>query len=151
MNLNVKKLIKSIALPLGLGIIVGILTSNYTKYNDMIMPQFAPPAILFPIVWTLLYTLMGISNYIVKENTNDKNILNIYYLQLLVNLTWSFLFFVFRFYLFSFFWILLLIILVVFMIFEFYKVSKLSAYLQIPYLIWLIFASILNFSIYLLN
>ena len=151
MKLNIKNLAKSIIIPLGLGIIVGLLTGNSAKYNDLVEPSFAPPAILFPIVWTILYILMGISHYIVKESNADQDTLTIYNLQLGVNLLWSFFFFTFRFYLFSFLWIILLIILVIIMIRKFYKISSLSAYLQIPYLIWLIFASILNLSIYILN
>ena len=151
MKLNVKNLAKSIVIPLGVGIIVGLLTSSNAKYNDLVQPSFAPPAILFPIVWTILYILMGISNYIVKEKNADQDTLTVYNLQLGVNLLWSFFFFTFRFYFLSFLWIILLIILVIIMIKKFYKISPLSAYLQIPYLIWLIFACILNLSIYILN
>ena len=96
---------------------------------------------------------MGISSYIIiKSNSNKKNdALFIYGVQLIINLFWSIWFFVFRFYFLSFIWILLLIGFVVVMIKKFYTISKISAYLQIPYLLWLIFAAILNLSIWILN
>ena len=143
---------KSILIPLLIGGLVGLVTSNYIDYNNLIQPSFAPPGILFPIVWTILYTLMGVSYGILKSNslTNEK-INTIYYLQLFVNALWSFFFFVFEWRLFSFFWILLLIVLVVLMIKEFYAKNKVAGLLQIPYLLWISFASVLNLSIYLLN
>ena len=144
--------IKSILVPLLIGGFVGLVTSNYTNYNTLIQPSFAPPAILFPIVWTILYTLMGISYGILKSKSlTDDKINIIYYSQLFVNALWSFFFFVFKWRLFAFFWILLLIALVILMIIEFYKKNKLSGWLQIPYLLWISFASILNLSVYLLN
>ena len=153
MKINFKKLIISILIPLLLGGIVGFLTSGSNSYNDLVQPFFAPPAILFPIVWTILYILMGISFYIIdtSNNTFKGDAKFIYYLQLIVNLLWSFFFFTFKWYLFSAIWIVLLIILVITMIKKFYNISKLSAYLQIPYLLWLVFALILNISIFVLN
>lgn len=151
LSIKIKKLIISILIPLGLGTLVGLLTSP--NNSDIIMPSFAPPAILFPIVWSILYILMGISNYIITESDNlqkDKAI-SIYKLQLIVNLLWSFIFFTFKLYFISFLWIILLIILVIIKIKRFYDISKVSGLLQLPYLLWLIFASILNLSIFILN
>jgi len=143
---------KSILIPVLVGAIVGIVTSSFINYNTLQQPPFAPPSILFPIVWTILYTLMGVSYGILESNSLvDSKINFIYYLQLFVNALWSFFFFVFEWRLFSFFWILLLIALVVIMIVEFYKKNKVAGLLQIPYLIWLIFAAYLNFGVYLLN
>ena len=144
--------VKSILLPVVLGSIVGFITFASMDYDYLIQPSFAPPAILFPIVWSILYTLMGVSYGILKSNSlADNKVNNIYYLQLFVNLLWSIIFFILKWRLFAFFWILLLIVLVILMIVEFYKRNKISGLLQIPYLIWITFASILNFSIYLLN
>ena len=144
--------IKSILIPLLVGGLVGFLTSNYINYNTLTQPSFAPPAILFPIVWTILYTLMGVSYGILKSNSlTDDKINTIYYSQLFVNALWSFFFFVFELRLFAFFWILLLIALVILMIIEFYKKNKLAGLLQIPYLLWISFASVLNLAVYLLN
>ena len=144
--------IKSILIPLLVGGLVGFLTSNYINYNTLIQPNFAPPAILFPIVWTILYTLMGFSYGILKSNSlTDDKINTIYYSQLFVNALWSFFFFVFELRLFAFFWIVLLIALVILMIIEFYKKNKVAGLLQIPYLLWISFASVLNLAVYLLN
>jgi len=130
------KLFFYIAVPLILGAIVGILTSGSTsQYNGIV------PAWIFPVVWTILYILMGISSYLVSD---DKKLINLYKLNLLVNLTWSFIFFTFNFKLLAFFWILLLIVIVALMIYKFYSKNKLAGYLLIPYLVWLIFAAILN-------
>ncbi len=148
----IKIYLKSILIPVVLGGFVGILTSSNMNYSNLIKPVFSPPAILFPIVWTILYILMGVSYGILKSNLQlTEKGKNIYYLQLFVNYLWPIFFFVFDLKLFSFFWILLLIVLVVFMIKEFYYKNKLTGLLQIPYLLWLVFASVLNFSICWLN
>lgn len=153
MNSNIKRLIISIAIPLVLGALIGLMTSGNSNYQDLILPSFAPPAIIFPIVWTILYILMGISSYLVYEehSYNSSKALSIYKLQLTLNLLWSIIFFIFRLKTLAFIWIVALIISVIYMIKEFYTISKNSAYLQIPYLIWLIFAAILNLSIIFLN
>ena len=144
--------IKSILVPLLIGVTVGFITSSYMDNSMLVQPSFAPATILFPIVWTVLYTLMGVSYSILKTNSlTDDKINRIYYSQLLVNALWSFLFFVFEWRLFSFFWILLLIVLVILMIIKFYKKNKVAGLLQIPYLLWISFASVLNLAIYLLN
>ena len=142
MNIDYKKLIKSILIPLVLGTIVGLITNS--GYKDMIQPSFAPPGIVFPIVWGILYILMGISNYLVSNN-------KYYYPQLVLNLLWSFIFFTFKLYLLAFVWILVLIVFVILMILDYYKENKVSAYIQVPYLFWLIFAAFLCFSVFRLN
>ncbi len=149
--MNWKRLIISVLIPVGLGTIVGLLTSS--SYNDMIQPNFAPPGIVFPIVWSILYTLMGVSAYIIDRSGSysSKEAMTVYYAQLGINLLWSFIFFTFKAYLLGFIWILLLIILVICMIKRFYEINKVSGLIQIPYLIWLIFAAVLNFSIFTLN
>lgn len=153
MKIDYKTLLFSIFIPVFLGSFVGFLTAPFNNYYDLNQPAFAPPAIVFPIVWTILYTLMGISCYlIIKSDSDRKNdALFIYGIQLIINLFWSVWFFVFRFYLLSFIWLLLLIGFVVVMTKKFYNISKISAYLQIPYLLWLIFAAILNIFIVFLN
>lgn len=151
--MDYKKLIKYILIPLGVGALVGFLSGSNSTYSDIMKPEFSPPAILFPIVWSILYILMGISSYMISESTDvlKDNALFYYYGQLSVNFLWSFIFFTFKWYLIAFIWLILLIVLVVLMIIKFYRVNRLSAYLQIPYLLWILFASILNFSIYVLN
>lgn len=147
-KIDIKKLIISILIPVGLGFIIGLITNNSMEtFNNLVKPKLSPPGILFPIVWTILYTLMGISSYLVR----DSECKTIYYFQLFFNLFWSIIFFSFDLKLIAFLWILILIYLVVKMIMCFYKENKLAAYLQIPYLLWLLFAAYLNLSIYLLN
>ena len=140
--MNVKSLIKNIALPLVIGIIVGLIMMPFNDYKDLVQPPFSPPAILFPIVWTILYILMGISSYLIYEKI-DK-IPDIYVIQLILNLLWSFVFFKFRWFTFAFIWILVLFITVLRMIKEFRSIDKKAGNLQIPYAIWLVVAAILN-------
>jgi len=128
-----------------------LLGGNQELYSQINTPPFAPPGFLFPIVWTILYVLMGISSYIISNKENSQKALKIYYIQLVINALWSLFFFRLNWFLFSFLWILLLIGFVIYMIYLFYELDKKAAILQIPYLLWLVFAAILNFSIYYLN
>ena len=146
--MKIKNLVKNIAIPLVIGIIVSLIMMPFNDYQNLNQPPFAPPSIAFPIVWTILYILMGISAYIISEKGGS---LSTYYIQLFVNALWSIIFFVFKLRLLAFIWILLLIYLVIKMIKEFLNINKTAGYLQIPYLIWLIFAAYLNFGIYILN
>ena len=144
--------IKSIFIPLAVGGIVGFLISSHIDYNSLNQPPLSPPSIVFPIVWTILYILMGVSYGILKvRNLNDEDVNFIYYLQLIVNALWSIVFFLLKWRLFSFIWILILDFLVVVMIVKFYEKNKVAGLIQIPYLIWIIFASYLNLTIYFLN
>lgn len=149
---NFKIYLKSILITVVLGGIVGFLISGNINYNILEKPPLSPPSNIFPIVWSILYTLMGISFGILKSNGLANHETNfIYYLQLIVNLLWPIFFFVLEWRLFSFLWIILLIILVINMIIKFYDKNKLAGILQLPYLIWLIFAAYLNLGVYLLN
>lgn len=144
--------IKSILVPLILGGIVGFITSGFIDYNSLQKPFLSPPSILFPIMWTILYTLMGISYGRLKsKGLIDEKINIIYYLQLVINLLWSIIFFILKWRLFAFLWIILLDISVIIMIVRFYKKDKISGLLQIPYILWTLFATYLNLGIYLLN
>ena len=144
--------VKSILIPVIVGGVVGIITANAIDYNNLVQPFFAPPSFLFPIVWTILYVLMGISyGILATKGLNNSEINSIYYLQLTVNALWSFIFFVFKWRLFAFIWILILDALVIDMIIKFYKKDKTAGLLQIPYLIWISFATVLNYAVYWLN
>ena len=143
---------KSILIPVIIGGVVGLIISGSIDYNSLQKPFLSPPSVLFPIMWTILYVLMGVSYGLLKDKSLiDSNIKVIYYLQLFVNSLWSIIFFTFKWRLFGFIWIILLDILVIIMIINFYKKNKLSGLLQIPYLLWSLFASYLNLFIYLLN
>lgn len=144
----------SIGIPLAIGGISSIFTiKGMPFYKQQIKPWFTPPEILFPIVWSILYILMGISAArIWKSNSpKKKNALQIYAVQLMVNFFWSVLFFGLHQYFLAFLWLLLLIVLIVKMIRAFSAIDRTAARLQIPYLIWCCFAAILNFSIWFLN
>ena len=147
--MNKFKLFIDILIPVAIGGIVGFIINPYIDYNSLVKPPLSPPSIVFPIVWTILYVLMGISYYLLKNPGKKEKI--IYFVQLGVNALWSVFFFIGKFYLFSFIWIILLDVLVIFMIGIFYQNSKISGYLQIPYLIWILFATYLNLGIYVLN
>lgn len=139
MKIDYKKLLIFILVPLSLGAIVGILTTPNSNIDSILPPW------IFPVVWTILYILMGISSYLVYRDTNE--IPKIYIIQLIFNLLWSFVFFKFKLLTLAFIWILFLILLVIIMIRDFLSKNKLAGYLQIPYLIWLFIAAILNLII----
>ena len=149
------KIIKStfyLFFPLLIGGIVGFLIQDSIDYTILVKPPLAPPKIIFPIAWTIIYILMGISYFIYKKNgNNDKLDKTIYYIQLFVNTLWSIIFFIFKLRFISVLWILLLDILVIFLIYLFFRKNKWTAYLQIPYLLWILFATYLTIGIYLLN
>ena len=153
-RINLKRLLISLAISLGTGLLSGLISmSGMDSFETVVQPPLAPPAFLFPIVWTILYILMGISSYIVWESDseNKQKALAVYGLQLAVNFFWSIIFFNYQAYMFALIWIILLWVLIIIMIYEFSKVSKLSAILQIPYLLWVTFATYLTFGIFLLN
>lgn len=149
---NFKIYLRSILIPVIVGAVVGFITSSFIDYNSLQQPPLAPPSILFPIIWSILYVLMGVSYGILESNSLvDSDINSIYYWQLFVNALWSIFFFVLKWRFFAFLWILLLLVLVIVMIIRFYNKNKVAGLLQIPYLIWVSFATYLNFAIYLLN
>lgn len=149
---RVKIYAPAILIPVLSGAAVGLITSGSMDYESLNRPALSPPGILFPIVWSILYILMGVGYGILKEKgKNDDAVKIIYYAQLVVNLLWSIAFFVFKWRLFAFFWILLLDALVIIMAIQFGKRVPLAGYLQIPYIIWVLFASYLNIAIYYLN
>ena len=137
--------------PLLVGTVVGFAISGSIDYNTLTKPPLSPPSIVFPIVWSILYLLMGISYYLFKRNNNDNTISFIYYLQLFVNAMWSIIFFLWELRFLAIIWILLLDVLVILLIYLFSKKSKISSYLNIPYLIWILFATYLTIGIYILN
>ena len=142
---------------LAVGGLSALLTmGNMDIYDKITTPTFAPPAVVFPIAWGILYVLMGIRATMIylKGKEDDISVLSplfLYYLQLTVNFFWSIIFFNMQNFLFSLIWLLLLLVLVVVQTRSFYRISKLAAYLQIPYILWLVFAAVLNYSIFILN
>lgn len=150
-QINYKKLAFYILITLAIGFASNLLGGSTDIYTRINRPSFAPPGVLFPIVWTILYILMGISAYLVSDEKNSKEALTVYWIQLGINALWSLFFFRLNWFLFSSLWIVLLLCLVIYMIYLFFKLNKTAAYLQIPYTLWLAFALVLNSAIYLLN
>jgi benzodiazapine receptor len=152
MSKKFKTYLKSIIVPVLIGSIVGFIISGSIDYNSLQKPPLSPPSMTFPIVWTILYILMGISYGILASNSLvDSKINSIYYLQLFFNALWPIAFFLFKWRLFAFIWIIILAILIIIMIARFYEKHKTAAWLQVPYLLWTLFATYLNFGVYLLN
>lgn len=134
---NKKLLIWFILVPILLGTLVGLIAISNTDI-DSILPRW-----IFPLVWTILYGMMGISSYMIFQV--EGKIPKIYIVQLIVNYLWVFIFFKFKLFILAFIWILFLILLVIVMIKRFSYTNKLAGYLQIPYLIWLFIAAVLSF------
>ena len=154
MNIKWKELLIAIAIPLSIGLLSGLISKDSMITFDLLnKPIFSPPGWLFPVVWTILYILMGISSYLIyiSSNPNKTIALTLYSLQLFFNFFWSILFFNFNLYIISFVWIVILWILIIMTIISFYSIDKNAAYLLVPYLLWVTFASYLNYAIALLN
>ena len=145
----------AIAIPLAVGIASAALTrGNMDVYEKLNTPPLSPPGILFPIVWTILYLLMGISAARVSLTPPSRERsrgLNLFVAQLIVNFFWSPIFFNAQAYGFALLWLLLLWVLVGLMILSFRKTDPAASLLQIPYLIWLTFAAYLNAGVWYLN
>lgn len=152
--IKLKELIKCLGISIGVGVVSAVLNAkSMSSYKNINLPPLSPASIVFPIVWSILFILMGISSYLicVSRNSDRKKALWIYAVQLVLNFIWSPIFFGLNMYLLAFFDLVLLWIAVLWMIIEFYKINKVSAWLQIPYILWLTFAGYLNFAIFLLN
>ena len=152
-KINWKRLIIIILITFIVGSFFSLFTMNNMDTFKELEKPINVPGILFPIVWSILYLLMSISCYIIteKDNPNKNKALTIYAVQLVINSLWSLIFFGFGAYLISFIWLLILLASIIWMIIEFYKIDKKVALLQIPYLLWVIFAGYLNLGIYILN
>ncbi len=155
LSLRMKSLIKNLAIPLLVGALAGFLTNSDVKefMATAKQPFFTPPGWVFPVAWTILYALMGFAAYIIDNTSTPRKsrALTVYYIQLFFNFVWSFIFFSSGNYLFAFVWIIALWLLIIATILEFKIIKARAAYFLIPYLIWVTFAAVLNFSVYLLN
>lgn len=153
MKINWKRLIIITIITFVVGSFFSLFTMNNMEAFKELDKPIDVPGIIFPIVWGILYLLMSISCYLITESKDEgkEKAITIYGIQLLINSVWSLIFFGFETYLFAFIWLLLLLVSVIIMIKEFYKIDKRAAYLNIPYVLWIIFAGYLNLGIYLLN
>jgi tryptophan-rich sensory protein len=154
MNIKKDEFAIAVLLPLAVGTVAGYLTRGAQMMFSIVdKPPLSPPGWLFPVVWTILYVLMGIASYIIYQQGNDredvKEALTFYLVQLAFNFFWTIIFFNLEWYLFAFFWLIVLWGLILITILKFNKISRAAAYLMIPYLVWVTFAGYLNLGIYL--
>ncbi len=155
-NRNWKVYVFWIALSLGVGLLASALTQEgITNYTALVTKTpLTPPAAVFPIVWTVLYTLMGISAariYLAPDSREQKRGISLFIAQLIINSFWPLFFFGLQAYGLALVWLAVLWVLVLGMILTFFKTDRLAAWLQVPYLIWLTFAAYLNLGVWLLN
>ena len=155
MRIEWRKLIISILIPLFVGGLSALITKDSMAQFDTIdKPPLSPPGWLFPVVWTILFILMGIASYLVwnaGKPYRAKTALAVYGIQLAFNFFWSIIFFNLNAYLFAFLWLIVLWLLIILTAFLFYRISKPAGFLLIPYILWVTFAGYLNFAIFLLN
>ena len=155
MKIHWKKLLICLAIPLAVGGLGALLSGGMSDYGAMVKPPLSPPGWVFPVVWSILYLLMGYASYRILESGASgeeiKKALTLYGLQLLANFVWPLLFFGGGWFLLSFFWLILLWVLIYLTIRVFSKIDEIAGNLLIPYILWVTFAAYLNFGIYLLN
>lgn len=156
MRSDKKTFLLCIAIPVLVGALAGFLSGGGAqKFAALNQPPLSPPGWLFPVVWTILYILMGLASYLViASHTEPQQVADaiaVYAYQLVVNFLWPIFFFDFGWYLFSFFWLLLLWLLIFATIRQFAPISKNAARLLVPYLAWVTFAGYLNLGIWWLN
>lgn len=150
---NRSAFIISILIPLVADSLSALISGNMQIYLTLNKPVCSPPAVLFPIVWTILYILMGISSFLIYTAYHPEvtQALRLYALQLIMNFCWSIIFFRQSRYLASFIWLLLMIVVILMMTYYFCQICPVAAWLQVPYIVWCLYAVVLNFSIYKMN
>lgn len=156
MKFSLRIFLICLAIPLIVGATAGLITKDSMEIFGMLdKPPLSPPGWLFPVVWTVLYAMMGAASYfILMSGAEQKQIrlsLGVYALQLVFNFLWSILFFNAGLYFFSFAWILVLWGLIILTTVLFFRISKPAGYLMIPYLLWVTFAAYLNLGVAILN
>ena len=149
MKIDLKKLLVALAVPLAVGGLSALLSRVATeRFDSLEKPPLAPPSWVFPVVWTVLFVLMGIASYLVAV---EKAALTVYGIQLAFNFAWTLIFFNAGAYLFAFVWLIILWLLIITTVYLFSKIRFAAGLLLVPYALWVAFAGYLNFSIYLLN
>ncbi len=155
MKVNIKKLLLSLALPLAVGGLSALISGGMGNYKIMNQPPLSPPGWVFPIVWTILYLLMGYAAYRVSVSGGEPEAVNkalrVYWAQLALNFLWPLVFFGLEWYLVAFIILIGLWVLIYWTMTLFSKLDKIAGDLLIPYLLWVTFAGYLNFGVYLLN
>ncbi|MFT3950960.1 MAG: TspO/MBR family protein [Oscillospiraceae bacterium] len=153
---KITELLISIAIAELVGVLSGLLAGNSAEfYSGLVKPPLSPPGWLFPVVWPILYALMGISAYLIYASDADgqkkKKALTLYGAQLFVNFMWSIVFFRFQWIGASVVIIILLLVLVIWMTAVFYKIRPSATWINFPYILWLLFAAYLNIGVFVLN
>ncbi|MBK5240870.1 TspO/MBR family protein [Clostridium sp.] len=153
---NIIALLISILLAQGIGLLSGFLSMSPTNaYENFNKPSFSPPGWVFPVVWTVLFFLMAVSAYRIwmrgKSGVDVSKALTLYGIQLFLNFLWSIIFFRYRLYALAFLELLVLLVFILLTTFEFYRIDKTVGYLMVPYIAWVSFAGVLNYTIWMLN
>ena len=155
MKINWKQLIISLAIPLAVGGLGTLLSGGMGSYKSMNQPPLSPPGWVFPIVWTILYLLMGYASYLVytsgKPQEEIRKALTLYFSQLVLNLLWPIVFFGLGWYLVAFLLLIALWVLVYLTLRKFSAINERAGDLLLPYILWITFAAYLNLGVYLLN
>lgn len=155
MKIEKKPLIIALLIPLAVGGLSALLTGGMDTFKTLERPPLSPPGWIFPVVWTILYLLMGLASYLVYTAEapayKKNNALLFYGLQLFSNFFWSIIFFRWEMYLFAFIWLMIMWVLVIITTVKFYNIKKPAGILMLPYLLWVTFAAYLNLGIYILN
>lgn len=155
MKIRVKQLLIALAIPLAVGGLATLLSGGMGDYQAVIQPPLSPPGWVFPIVWTVLYLLMGYSSYRVytagKSPALTKRALQLYATQLLLNFVWPIVFFAFEWYLAAFVVLIALWVLILLTLRAFTVIDETAGDLLLPYLLWVTFAGYLNLGVYFLN
>ncbi len=154
---KLKPYVISVAFSLGIGGLSALITAdNMDLYSRINQPPLAPPSWLFPVVWTILFILMGISSAMIwqERGKNRQKVdiaLSLYALNLFLNFFWSIIFFNMEAFLVAFIWLVALWVVILIMTIKFIRIKPIAGYLQIPYLLWVTFAGYLTLAIYILN
>ena len=155
MKINWKKLLISLGIPLVVGGLSALISGGMGSYKDFVQPPLSPPAWVFPVVWTVLFLLMGYASYRIyiadADPKKKRKALILYGAQLVVNFIWSPIFFGLDQYRAAFFVLLALWVLVLLTAKAFADIDEIASDLLLPYLLWLTFAGYLNVGVYLLN
>ena len=155
MKINTKKLLFLLAVPLAAGGLSALLAGGFGSYKGLNQPPLSPPGWVFPIVWSILYLLMGYSSYRIlqaqKDSFKTRNALIAYGVQLLLNFLWSPVFFGLNWYLTAFFLLVLLWVAIFITMRLFSQLDQPAGDLLLPYLLWVTFAAYLNLGVFLLN
>ena len=154
MNRTLRSCIVFSFLSLAVGCVSALVTGEFSSvYDGLVLPSFAPPSYVFPIVWSVLYVLMGVGAGLVQSSPSSKReeAMTWYVLQLAVNFLWPVIFFAQGWYAAAFGWLCLLLFLVFKMTVRFFKINGTAAYFQIPYVLWLIYAGALDLGAVILN